>query len=70
MPARQPLARLAAQLLEPQSEDSLSTWNFFEHATRAAADGVPGAYPVLRIGGEAPAGEAAALPQRGEDASE
>jgi hypothetical protein len=40
--ARQPLARLAAQLLEPQSEDSLSSWNFFESAT---AD----FYPVLRL---------------------
>ena len=70
VPARQRLGRLAAQLLEPLSEDSLSTWNFFERATRAAADGVAGAYPVLRIGGEAPAGEAAPLPQRGEDAAE
>lgn len=40
--ARQPLARLAAQLLEPQSEDSLSSWNFFESTT---ADH----YPVLRL---------------------
>jgi len=40
--ARQPLARLAAQLLEPQSEDSLSSWNFFESQT---AD----FYPVLRL---------------------
>jgi hypothetical protein len=40
--ARQPLARLAATLLEPVSEDSLSTWNFFEATTGDA-------YPVLRI---------------------
>ncbi|MBL8729723.1 MAG: M14 family metallopeptidase [Planctomycetes bacterium] len=40
--ARQPLARLAATLLEPQSEDSLSTWNFFEAQTDAH-------YPVLRV---------------------
>jgi hypothetical protein len=40
--ARQGLARLAAQLLEPQSEDSLSSWNFFESST---ADH----YPVLRV---------------------
>ena len=39
--ARQPLARLAATLLEPVSEDSLSTWNFFEATTGDA-------YPVLR----------------------
>ena len=38
----QRLARLAAVLLEPQSEDSLSTWNYFEAAT---AD----RYPVMRI---------------------
>ncbi len=40
--ARQPLARLAATLLEPVSEDSLSTWNFFEAMTGDA-------YPALRI---------------------
>ncbi|MEQ1632697.1 MAG: M14 family metallopeptidase [Planctomycetota bacterium] len=38
----QRLARLAATLLEPQSEDSLSTWNYFEAVT---AD----RYPVLRL---------------------
>ena len=71
VPARQPLARLAAQLLEPRSEDSLSTWNFFEQATRVVAEGVPGAYPVLRIGGGPPAAsEQAGLPHRGEDAPE
>ncbi|MEO6595517.1 MAG: M14 family metallopeptidase [Planctomycetota bacterium] len=42
--ARQPLARLAAQLLEAESEDSLSSWNFFE----ASTDDI---YPVLRITG-------------------
>lgn len=40
--ARQPLARLAATLLEPLSEDSLSTWNLLEDATTDA-------YPALRI---------------------
>jgi hypothetical protein len=40
--ARQPHGRVAANLLEAQSEDSLSTWNFFEAAT---AD----TYPVLRV---------------------
>jgi hypothetical protein len=39
---RQPLARLAATLLEPESEDSLSTWNFFEARTTDT-------YPVLRL---------------------
>ncbi len=42
IPAQQPLARLAATLLEPESEDSLSTWNFFEAATGDH-------YPVLRL---------------------
>ena len=40
--SRQPLARLAAQLLEPESEDSLSTWNYFEAQTGDS-------FPVLRI---------------------
>ncbi len=42
--AHQRLGRLAAQLLEPESEDSLSTWNFFEAQTTDT-------YPVLRIVG-------------------
>ncbi len=40
--ARQPLARLAATLLEPLSEDSVSTWNLLEDRTSDV-------YPVLRI---------------------
>lgn len=42
IPAHQPLARVAAALLEPESEDSLSTWNFFEATTGDH-------YPVLRV---------------------
>lgn len=42
IPADQPLARLCATLLEPLSEDSLSSWNFFEAATDTH-------YPVLRV---------------------
>jgi hypothetical protein len=42
IPARQPLGRLAAQLLEPKSEDSLSTWNMLEALTAEH-------FPVLRI---------------------
>lgn len=42
VPGRQPLARLAAQLLEAESEDSLSVWNFFEAQTTNV-------YPVLRL---------------------
>ncbi|MBX3461600.1 MAG: M14 family metallopeptidase [Planctomycetes bacterium] len=40
--ARQPLARLAATLLEPESEDSLTTWNFFDADLGAH-------HPVLRV---------------------
>src|SRR5690606_9254629 len=42
IPANQRLAMLAASLLEPLSEDSLSSWNFFEAATDDH-------YPVLRV---------------------
>lgn len=52
--SRQPLGRLAAQLFEPESEDSLSTWNYFEGSTRALG-GVGGpSYPVLRLTGAEP----------------
>jgi hypothetical protein len=40
--ARQPLSRLAATLLEPESEDSLATWNFFD-------DAIGEHFPVLRL---------------------
>jgi hypothetical protein len=40
--ARQPRARLAAQLLEAESDDSLSSWNFLEATTTTH-------YPVLRL---------------------
>ncbi|MCP3914295.1 MAG: M14 family metallopeptidase [bacterium] len=46
---RQRLARVAAQLLEPESEDSLSTWNFLDAATRAQAETEAGSYPVVRV---------------------
>lgn len=49
---RQPLGRVAAQLLEPLSEDSLSTWNVFEERTSATVGDVPGTYPVLRLAEE------------------
>lgn len=45
--ARQPLARLAAQLLEPVSEDGLTTWNFFDDAL--AGDASDRVHPVVRI---------------------
>ena len=47
--SRQRLARLAAQLLEPQSEDGLATWNGFEEQTVIASDDAPGRFPVLRL---------------------
>ena len=45
---------LAAQLLEPESEDSLGTWNHFDAAlpradSRAATAPEPMPYPVLRL---------------------
>jgi len=42
VPANQRLARLAATLLDPLSEDGLSTWNFFEAQTDKT-------FPVLRL---------------------
>ncbi len=40
----QPLARLAAYLLEPESNDGLATWNFFDSEIKTGAD-----FPVQRI---------------------
>ena len=40
----QPLGTLAAFLLEPQSEDGLCTWNFFDSALVDGTD-----YPILRL---------------------
>ena len=45
----QPLARLAAQLLEAESEDSLATWNFFDKELTPSPDGKLPDYPVLRL---------------------
>ncbi|MCI0639312.1 MAG: M14 family metallopeptidase [Gemmataceae bacterium] len=44
---RQPLGVLAAFLLEPQSEDGLCTWNFFDSALGEGQD-----FPVLRLPAE------------------
>jgi hypothetical protein len=50
VPRRQPLARLAAWLLEPESDDSLGTWNVFDAEVDAAlAEGATAHYPVLRV---------------------
>lgn len=40
----QPLGTLAAYLLEPQAEDGLCAWNFFDAALRQGED-----YPVVRL---------------------
>jgi murein tripeptide amidase MpaA len=40
----QPLGTLAAYLLEPQSEDGLCAWTFFDESLNQGAD-----YPVLRL---------------------
>jgi len=40
----QPLSILAAYLLEPESDDGLTTWNFFDAALRPGA-----AHPVVRV---------------------
>lgn len=52
--ADQRWARVAAQLLEPHSEDSLATWNFFEAGSEAGSvagneGGSQPVYPVLRL---------------------
>ena len=41
---RQPLGQLASYLLEPDADDSLLVWNFFDHVVDAGDD-----YPVLRV---------------------
>lgn len=43
----QPLGRLAAWLLEPESSDGLVTWNFFDERLREG-----GEYPVFSVTGE------------------
>ena len=49
MSTAQPLGILAVYLLEPQSDDGLVTWNFFDHAIRPG-----GLYPVFKVGGAPP----------------
>jgi hypothetical protein len=45
----QPLGLLAVYLLEPQSDDGLVTWNFFDSDLRPG-----GRYPVFKVGGAPP----------------
>jgi len=40
----QPLGVLAIYLIEPQSDDGLATWNFFDHSLKAGAT-----FPALRV---------------------
>jgi hypothetical protein len=45
----QPLANLAAYLLEPQSNDGLMTWNFFDRYLVPQWGGGYNAYPVFKV---------------------
>src|SRR5262249_38351462 len=45
----QPLGTFAAVLLEPQSEDGLTTWNFFDSALKEGED-----FPIVRLPAEVP----------------
>jgi len=49
IPANQPLARLAFYLLEPESDDSLVTWNIIEEGIASGQT-----YPIYRVAGAAP----------------
>jgi hypothetical protein len=40
----QPLGTLAAYLLEPESDDGLTHWGFFDASLRAGND-----FPILRV---------------------
>jgi hypothetical protein len=44
----QPLGQLAAYLLEPQSEDGLATWNFFDAGLAEGKE-----FPVMRLPADA-----------------
>ncbi|HJM56539.1 MAG TPA: M14 family metallopeptidase [Planctomycetota bacterium] len=47
--AHQSRVRVAAQLLEPESEDGLTTWNFLDDGLGESTEGEPHFFPVLRI---------------------
>jgi len=46
VPAGQPLALVAQELLEPQSDDGLATWNQLDPFLRVGGD-----FPVVRLAG-------------------
>ncbi len=50
----QPLARLAIYMLEPESDDGLADWNYFDSELK-----VGGEYPVFKVMGGLPIGTAA-----------
>ena len=56
VPAAQPLALVAQELLEPQSDDGLATWNVFDPGLRAGGD-----FPVVRVA-TVPNGKRTAVP--------
>ena len=43
IPTKQPLGRLVFYLLEPESDDGLTTWNFLDSALKVGAS-----HPVLK----------------------
>jgi dipeptidyl-peptidase-4 len=49
VPAAQPFGLLAFYLLEPESEDGLAQWSFFDDILAAHAD-----FPIVRITAPAP----------------
>ncbi|MEN8154016.1 MAG: M14 family metallopeptidase [Acidobacteriota bacterium] len=49
---KQPLARLIAEILEPESKDSLLTWGFFNKKIVKQWSSRPGTYPVYRYKGK------------------
>ena len=51
----QPLAPLIATLLEPESDDGLLVWNFFDRYLTAEWSRRLGDYPILKLFGKAPA---------------
>jgi len=56
IPAGQPLALVALELLEPQSDDGLATWNVLDAALKPGGD-----FPVLRLTA-VPPGKRTAVP--------
>lgn len=44
VPTDQPLGRLVVYLLEPMSEDGLTTWNFFDDACKPGVE-----FPIVRV---------------------